>query len=124
MGSGFAGDDTLDRLIAPLAVQSVEIVMLLYIDLNGRLNGIRYLRGHRDWSEVPIRVLVADALAFEASAAFMAHNHPGGEIAASAADLAVTRRLARAFEAVNVSLIDHLVVAPTGSTSLRRAGYL
>lgn len=119
-----ANDELLSALIAPIALQPIEIGILVYIDRVGRLAGLRHLRGHREGIEVPIRLLVADALAFEASSAIMTHNHPSGDPAASPADLAVTRRLARAFEAIGVALIDHIVIARNGRTSLRAAGYL
>ena len=54
----------------------------------------------------------------------MAHNHPSGDPAASEADLPTTRRLARAFEAVGVTLVDHVIIAARGKTSLRAQGYL
>ncbi len=117
-------DDVLEALIAPIARQPVEIGVVLYIDAQGRLVGLRHVRGTRDAIDVPIRLFVADALAFEAHGAILAHNHPGGDDAASRDDLAVTRRLARAFEAVGVTLIDHIVLTEHGRTSLRAAGYL
>ena len=124
MRSAAIDQGLLDALIAPIALQPVEIGVLLYIQASGRLAGLRHLRGHREGIEVSIRLLVTDALAFDASSAIMAHNHPSGDPCASTADLSVTRRLARAFEAVGVRLIDHLMIARTGRTSLRDAGYL
>lgn len=116
--------DLLHSLIAPIAHQPVEICMMLYIDPPGRLAGMRHVRGTRRTLAVPIRAFVADAIAFDASAAILAHNHPSGDCSASRADIALTSRLARALGAVGVTLIDHLVVAGAGRTSLRARGYL
>ena len=124
MTSAIVAEDLLDRLIAPLLRQPVEIAMLLYIDGRGQLAGLRHVRGTRDGIVLSTRLLVTDALAFDARSAIMAHNHPSGDPAASQADLAVTRRLARAFDTVGVRLIDHIVLASGGRTSLRAAGYL
>ena len=116
--------DLLHTLIAPIAQQPFEVCIMLYIDSPGRLAGMRHVRGARDVLAVPIRSFVADAIAFDANAAIMAHNHPSGDCSASRADIALTSRLARAFGAVGVALLDHLVVAGAGSTSLRAQGYL
>lgn len=59
------------------------------------------------------------------------HNHPSGDPSPSAADLAVTRQLREACRAVDIELIDHVVVGvpqhdPTGIGyySFRSAGIL
>ncbi|WP_174292568.1 JAB domain-containing protein [Sphingomonas bacterium] len=114
----------LDPLILPIARQPVEVCVMLYLGVQYRLAGLRHIRGARDGIELSTRLFVADALAFDAHSAIMAHNHPSGDPRASADDLSVTRRLARAFEAVGVTLIDHIVLASGGRTSLRAAGYL
>lgn len=124
MARVLVADDLLDTLIAPIVRQPVEIGVMLYIGAEGRLAGLRHLRGTRGGIELSIRLLVADALAFDARSAILAHNHPSGDPTASRDDLAVTARLARALEAVGVTLIDHIVLASGGRTSLRRAGCL
>lgn len=59
------------------------------------------------------------------------HNHPSGDPAPSAADLAVTRQLREASKAVDIGLLDHVIVGlresdPRGSGyfSFREAGVL
>ncbi|MCK6490614.1 MAG: hypothetical protein L6R48_20365 [Planctomycetes bacterium] len=48
-------------------------------------------------------------------------NHPTGDTAPSAADAAVTRRLVAAGRAVDVPLVDHVIVTTSGGfLSLRR----
>jgi DNA repair protein RadC len=54
----------------------------------------------------------------------MAHNHPSGDPAPSAADREATRLLARALDTIEVQLVDHLIVAAEGMTSFRRLGLL
>ena len=124
MRGAVADEKLLDALIAPIVTHRVEIGVLFYIDSVGRLAGMRHLRGRREGIDVSLRLLVGDALAFEACDAIMAHNHPSGDPRASADDMALTRRLARALGAVGVTLLDHLIVARGGRTSLREAGYL
>ena len=68
--------------------------------------------------------MVADALAFGARIVVIAHAHPSGDPAPSAADIAYTRLLARTLAAIDVRLADHLIVAPAGTTRLRALGLL
>lgn len=49
----------------------------------------------------------------------VAHNHPSGEASPSPSDRDVTRTLIEAGKALRVPLLDHLVLADAGCTSLR-----
>jgi DNA repair protein RadC len=66
-----------------------------------------------------------------AAAIVCAHNHPSGDPAPSSADLQVTRLLREAARAVDITLVDHIVVGRTtadpagrGYFSFRDAGML
>jgi len=54
----------------------------------------------------------------------LAHNHPSGDAQPSDSDRIATRRLAAAAEALDCTVLDHLVFAGSDCTSLRRLGYL
>lgn len=56
------------------------------------------------------------------AAVLVAHNHPSGDPAPSPEDSAVTRRLAEAARMLGVELVDHVIVAAGGWTSLRELG--
>ncbi|MEO6002297.1 MAG: DNA repair protein RadC [Opitutus sp.] len=66
-----------------------------------------------------------------ATAVICAHNHPSGDPAPSAADLHLTRQLREAAKAVDIDLIDHVIVGRTecdptgrGFYSFRESGIL
>ena len=66
-----------------------------------------------------------------ASSIICAHNHPSGDPAPSAPDLHVTRQLREAAKAVDIELLDHVIIGragtdPTGKGyfSFREAGLL
>ncbi|HET9510991.1 MAG TPA: JAB domain-containing protein [Sphingomonas sp.] len=102
-----------------LAYERVESVRLLYLDAAGRLIAEeRLARGTPD--EVPLhpRSVLSRALELEASGIVVAHNHPSGKCAPSAADLAVTQSLASGAEALGIRLVDHLVVTRRGWASV------
>lgn len=112
-------------LFAPLGDEAAEVVAFAYLDREQRVLGVRHARsGSIDRLELPIRLVVGDALAFDAAAVVMAHNHPSGDPAPSAADREATRLLARALDTIEVQLVDHLIVAAEGMTSFRRLGLL
>ena len=117
--------DAIRALFGALAGARNEMGMVAYLDRGYRLIGMRHVTGGRDWLALSIRTVVADALAFDAHAAMLAHSHPSGDATPSPADLAFTRRLARTLDALGVTLLDHVVVAAAGrQTSLRATGYL
>ena len=96
-----------------------------YLDPEWRLLGMRHMPSTgRDAVTVRVRDVVGDALAFDAAAVAMAHNHPSGDPTPSADDHLFTRRLSQALGAVGVRLVEHVVVADGGSASFRALGLL
>jgi DNA repair protein RadC len=112
-------------LFAMLAAEAVEVAAFVYLDAEQRVLGMRHVRSRSEWAlDLPIRTVAADALAFDAAAVVMAHNHPGGDPSPSTADRAATRALARALSALDIRLLDHLIVAHRGIASFRALGLL
>uniref|UniRef100_UPI0035CBBBA5 JAB domain-containing protein n=1 Tax=uncultured Sphingomonas sp. TaxID=158754 RepID=UPI0035CBBBA5 len=112
-------------LFAPIATASFEVAAFAYLDPEWRLLGMRHVRSNRcDAVMIPVRAVVADALAFDCVAVVMAHNHPSGDPSPSAADFALTRRLARGLDLVEVRLVEHLILARDGCESFRAQGLL
>ncbi len=64
------------------------------------------------------------AVAQNARALVVAHNHPSGNPEPSADDLSITSRLAEAGRVLGIELIDHIVVGRGGFVSFRERGYL
>ena len=74
--------------------------------------------------DVPLRALMAEALALDARCLVIAHNHPCGDPTPSQADKAVTRRLAEIAGSLEIRLLDHLVFAGERCASFREMGLL
>lgn len=62
--------------------------------------------------------------AIEFSSIILAHNHPSGDPRPSGADMAVTRRLCLVAQAIDVTVLDHLIFAGGRMFSFRRQGLL
>jgi DNA repair protein RadC len=71
-----------------------------------------------------LRQIFADAAVHGSAGIVLAHNHPSGDPRPSDSDFRATRRLATAAEALDCTVLDHLVFAGAECTSLRRLGYL
>lgn len=69
--------------------------------------------------EARVRPLVERALALGASGILLAHNHPSGRCRPSEDDVTGTRRLVEIAEALELTLLDHLIVTRTRVFSMR-----
>ena len=117
-GSPQAVRDWLRLRLAPLAH---EVFLTLWLDAGNRLIAAEELfRGTLTQTSVHPREVVKQALAHNAAAVILAHNHPSGRCEASAADIALTRSLKEALALVDVKLLDHFIVTP-GSAPLSLA---
>ncbi|MBU4542170.1 MAG: DNA repair protein RadC [Firmicutes bacterium] len=67
-------------------------------------------------NEAPVypRLIVETALRHQAASIILAHNHPGGSRQPSAADVAVTKKIKAATEAIAITVVDHIIVAGEG----------
>ncbi len=101
-----------------------ETVYLLCLDAKCKVLACKEIgEGSVNSAGVPIRRIVETALGANASSVVLAHNHPSGLALPSAEDIATTRRLATALSAVEISLIDHIIVADDDFVSLAQSGY-
>jgi len=89
-----------------------EVFGMLHLDSRHRLIAVENLfRGTINSSSVHPREVVKSALAHNAAAVVLYHNHPSGLTEPSAADELITRRLREALGLIDVRVLDHLIVA-------------
>jgi DNA repair protein RadC len=116
---------TRDFLIARLRDSPHEVFGCLHLDNRHRLIAFDELfRGTIDGASVHPREVVKQALARNAAALILAHNHPSGVAEPSQADELITRRLRDALALVDIRVLDHLIVADTGCLSFAERGLL
>lgn len=117
--------DTESFLMARLRDLPHELFCCIYLDNRHRIISFEELfRGTIDGTSVYPREVVKRALAVNAAAVILAHNHPSGVSEPSQADERITRRLKAALELVDIRLLDHLVIGDGSSTSLASRGML
>lgn len=116
--------DTWRMRIGPLRNEVFEVALL---DSGGRLlrDGVQRLtEGTIDRASVYPRRVVELALKWGAASLILAHNHPNGSVQPSEMDRLLTRAIVLAAEAVNLRVVDHLIVSPDEAFSFRTAGLL
>ena len=59
---------------------------------------------------IDVQLVVETALTHHAHSIIVVHNHPNGLIEPSESDIALTRKIQRAFSELNVKIIDHIIV--------------
>lgn len=117
--------DTAYFLQSRIGHLGYESFCCLYLDNRHRvLRFDELFRGTIDGTSVYPREIVKEALAINAAALIVAHNHPSGVAEPSQADERITRRLKAALELVDIRLLDHLVVGDATTTSLASRGLL
>lgn len=85
----------------------------------------RFIDDHEMWEGTRNHVSVDPAEVFrtalfdDAAGVILFHNHPSGELRASADDLQLTRRLVRGGQAVGIEILDHFIIAGPNWVSLR-----
>jgi len=120
-------------LESPDAVKSVislhmrqlehEVFACLFLDNRHRL--IRYqamFTGTINSASVYPREVVKAALAVNAAAVILAHNHPSGVAEPSRADIEITAKLKQALALVEIRVLDHIIVGDGYQVSLAERG--
>ncbi len=108
-----------------LAARQHEVFAVLFLDGQHRLIALEEMfRGTLTRTSVYPREVVLRALHHHAGAVILAHNHPSGQVQASAADKAVTQNLQAALRLVDIQVLDHVIVAPGASLSMAGQGML
>jgi len=102
-----------------------EVFACLYLDNRNRVTACKELfRGTIDGSSVHPREVVKEALAHNAAAVILVHNHPSGVAEPSQADELITRRLKQSLSLVDIRVLDHLIVGDATVESFAERGLL
>ena len=116
-------DRVREYLQLEIAHHEQEIFMALFLDAQHQLIAAEELfRGTLAQTSVYPREVVKRALALNAAAVVLAHNHPSGCAEPSRADAHLTQVLKNALALVDVRVLDHFVVTRGTVTSLAERG--
>jgi DNA repair protein RadC len=109
---------------------NVETFQILLLNTRRRLIDVAKIAdGTLDTILVHPREVFKPAIAANAAAIILLHNHPSGEATPSEADIKVTRDLIRAGQLLKIEVLDHIILGratlerPKDYMSLRELGY-
>jgi DNA repair protein RadC len=115
----------LDYCHSAMAHEPIEQFRLLFLDgKNALIADEKQSQGTVNHTPVYVREVAKRALALDASAVIMAHNHPSGDPSPSRDDIEMTKAVKVALEKIGIQLHDHIIVGRKGHVSLRSLGYL
>ena len=118
-------DAVRDYLHLLLADRPHEVFTVVFLDAQNRvLDAVEMFRGSLTQTSVYPREVVIEALARQAAAVILAHNHPSGQAEPSQADRALTRTLQSALALVDVRVLDHFVATRSTLLSFAEQGLL
>jgi DNA repair protein RadC len=110
--------------------QEVEQFRVVLLNTRRRLIGLETIsQGTLDTLLVHPREVFKRAIAANASAVVLVHNHPSGDPTPSEADIKVTRDLIRAGQLLKIEVLDHVIIGrrtverQKDYVSLRELGY-
>ena len=114
-----------DYLRVTLAGLEHEVFMALFLDAQHRVIASEELfRGTLTQTAVYPREVVKRALAHNAAAVILAHNHPSGCVEPSRADELLTQALRQSLSLVDAHVLDHFIVAGNSVVSFAERGFL
>lgn len=114
-----------DYLKSMLRHEPHEVFGCLFLDSKHRVLAFESLfRGSIDCTSVYPRQVVKRALAHNAAALILCHNHPSGSTEPSQADRLLTKRLQEALGLVDVRVLDHFIVGDGDPLSMAEYGWM
>lgn len=100
--------ELMQPLIGELPHEEFWIVYLN--NANKVLHSVLLSKGGITGTLVDVRLVMKQALELGAVALILAHNHPSGTLKPSEADQQITRKLKMAAEALDLKILDHLII--------------
>ena len=101
-----------------------ERVYAAFLDDDLRLINCRLLfEGGINYAPLSVRKLVEAALREKATGVILAHNHPAGQAIPSLEDREATLQIRSALEAMEIRLLDHIIVAGEDYISMEECGH-
>lgn len=117
-------EDYIEYMRGYFVGQRNEVVYLLCLDAKSSvLDCCKIAEGGVNSVEISVRKAVEYAMVCGASTVVLAHNHPGGLVKPSEADMMITLQIGYAMREMDIILIDHLIFSEDAHLSMEYAGY-
>ena len=111
-GRTYSQAEIVEHLFSYFVARHVETVYLIMLDSDGKVIGMQSVcEGTVNASEILPRKLIEVAMAENAAAVILAHNHPHGLAEPSNEDRAMTASLTDVFRLAGIELKYHVIIA-------------
>lgn len=115
----------INYLKCELQKEHKECFYLLLLDSQNRLiKSVNLFQGTINAASVYPREVVTTVLKYNAANVILAHNHPSGIAEPSEADKLITKRLSDALGLIDVSILDHIIIAAGNTHSFAEHGQI
>jgi DNA repair protein RadC len=102
-----------------------EVFLIIYVNAKNRMENYEIVNeGTVDQVVIYPRKVIGQALKHNATGLIVIHNHPSGECDPSGADLRLTESLKKAANAMDIKLLDHMIVGGNDYFSFLEEGLL
>lgn len=120
-----SAEDAGQYFSARLRPHKQEVFAVLFLDTKHRAVAFEELfSGTVNRAQIHPREVVRRALAHNAAAIIIGHNHPSGNSEPSAADRDLTQEVKKALQMVEIRLLDHFVIGDGLPLSMASLGWL
>ena len=121
IGSSMSKPHAVADLMRPLLMDKPqEELWVLYLSRRLRYRGKSCVYvGNLDRIDISPGVVMSGVVERREPCFTIVHNHPSGDSEPSTSDIATTQRMVRAAKELDLKLVDHVVVAASGFTSMR-----
>ena len=110
---------------AQIGFDDTERFAAVFLDHGRRiLSRIIFDEGSRTRCVLYPRKLFQAAFECNATGIILSHNHPGGSLQPNPQDRELTKRILEIGQAMEITLVYHLIVTREGYTSMRRHGWM
>lgn len=100
-----------------------EEFWILYLNNSNKvIHKAQLSKGGITGTVVDSRIVFKTAFEQNATSIILTHNHPSGKLAASQADIEITKRLKLAGEQLEILILDHIIITEAGYYSFQDNG--
>lgn len=101
-----------------------EHMIMLVLNISNEVSGFKVISsGTQTSGPADAKIIFRNALMLGATKIVLAHNHPSGNLKPSEADIRFTKKVIAAGKAIDIPVLDHLIVSHNGYTSMRKEHY-
>jgi len=117
--------DVAAFLQARLQHKKQEVFAVLFLNRSNKINHYEIIsEGGITGTVADPRVILKKSLEHDAVSIILCHNHPSGSIKPSRADEEITQKIKEAARAIDIKVIDHIIVSEEGYYSFADEGIL